>query len=459
MTQKVRRTVRLLVLLLLLAGGYRAYIYIRAHPAQVDAVLARLGWRPTGREADVIYAYGTIEATKVQVMTLIPGRVRDVTVDEGDVVSPGQVLIRLDDTLLQKQLAVAQAQIDAAQAQLALLEAGPRPEELARAQAQVDAARVALDVATQALEDTRAVRDAAQDVQPDIIRAETELAKARHQRDAALALAQAADITAQMWEKIVNQVQAGAEVRLPDGTIRHVPPPPEKLNEVNYQWNLASQQAWEAWAQYHQAEAAVAAAQAALDAAQARLDDPARDAHIAQAQGNLVQARAGLALAQATLGVLQSGPSAEQIDAARANVTRAQAAYERLRAQRAFYTITAPQAGRVVQRAIEPGEVALPGRPLITLADLDTLRLTLYIPEPDLGHISLGQEVTVLVDAYPNRAFRGTVIHIADEAEFTPKNVQTKEDRAILVYAVDVAIPNPEGLLKPGMPADAIIRK
>jgi len=111
----------------------------------------------------------------------------------------------------------------------------------------------------------------------------------------------------------------------------------------------------------------------------------------------------------------------------------------------------------VIERPVHVGEVALPGAPLLTVADLDNLTLTLYVPENELGKIHLGETVSVTVDAYPGRIFTGTIITIAGEAEFTPKNVQTREKRVNMVFAVKVKLPNPDHALKPGMPADAVI--
>jgi HlyD family secretion protein len=114
----------------------------------------------------------------------------------------------------------------------------------------------------------------------------------------------------------------------------------------------------------------------------------------------------------------------------------------------------APRAGTVITVYLEPGEVAAPGRGIVRIADLEELHVRVYIPEPLIGLVPLGGEAVVRVDSFPDRTFPGRVVHIADEAEFTPKNVQTPEARADLVFAVKVAVANPEGLLKVGLPAD-----
>jgi len=116
--------------------------------------------------------------------------------------------------------------------------------------------------------------------------------------------------------------------------------------------------------------------------------------------------------------------------------------------------VRSPINGIVLTRAIEPGEVALGGSTLFVVADLHDISLTVYVPEERYGQISLGGVYPVTVDSFPGEVFWGTVIHIADEAEFTPRNVQTVKGRKNTVYAVKLNLSNPTLALKPGMPAD-----
>jgi HlyD family secretion protein len=116
--------------------------------------------------------------------------------------------------------------------------------------------------------------------------------------------------------------------------------------------------------------------------------------------------------------------------------------------------LAAPVGGIILERTIHAGELAAPGAPLLTLANLDEVTLTVYVPEAELGQVSLGQTVEVTVDAYED-AFTGQVSHIASRAEFTPKNVQTQEERVHMVFAVKIRLDNADHRLKPGMPADA----
>ncbi len=117
-------------------------------------------------------------------------------------------------------------------------------------------------------------------------------------------------------------------------------------------------------------------------------------------------------------------------------------------------TVTAPRSGTILTVYAEPGEVIAPGRGIVRIADLTELYVRVYLPVPLVGRVEPGGEASVTVDSFPGRSFPGRVVHIAEEAEFTPKNVQTAEARADLVFAVKVAVPNPEGRLKIGLPAD-----
>jgi len=116
--------------------------------------------------------------------------------------------------------------------------------------------------------------------------------------------------------------------------------------------------------------------------------------------------------------------------------------------------IHSPIAGIVLNRSIEPGEITAAGTPLITIIDPADLRVTVYVPEDRYGLIKLGQTYPVTVDSFPSEVFTGTVTHIAGQAEFTPRNVQTTDSRKNTVFAIKLELPPSDGKLKPGMPAD-----
>jgi len=117
-------------------------------------------------------------------------------------------------------------------------------------------------------------------------------------------------------------------------------------------------------------------------------------------------------------------------------------------------TITSPVDGVVLTRNIEVGDLAVAGGTVMRVANLDTLDLVVYLPEDQYGQVNIGDEVYITVDSFAGKTFEGTIVRISDEAEFTPKNVQTESGRKSTVYAVKIQVPNPDHKLKPGMPAD-----
>jgi multidrug resistance efflux pump len=173
------------------------------------------------------------------------------------------------------------------------------------------------------------------------------------------------------------------------------------------------------------------------------------------AEGQYRAAEAGIAVAQARLDDLLDGPTPEEIAVAESAVHQAQAMADVLRVRQAKSMLTSPLDGVVLDQALRTGEVAAPATTILTLADLSEVTLVVYVPENRIGQVRLGQAVQVTVDSFPGQAFTGQVRHISDEPEFTPRNVATKEERLNTFYAVEVRLPNAEGLLKPGMPADA----
>jgi HlyD family secretion protein len=177
-----------------------------------------------------------------------------------------------------------------------------------------------------------------------------------------------------------------------------------------------------------------------LDAAQAQVDGAQAQVDSAQVQVEAANSRVDIAQ--------------DQSDAAQAQVEAAQAALDIIDVQIGKLTILSPLGGVVMSRAVQPGEITLPNATLLVLGLEDDKTITVYIPENRYGEVKLGDNAQVKVDSFPNQTFEATVTYIADQAEFTPRNVQTAEGRSTTVYAVKLAVQDPQGLLKPGMPAD-----
>ncbi len=324
-------------------------------PKRIVPVVVVLGlgglalWRfvlaPAGA-TDGMVASGTVEATDAQLGFQAPGRIAALTPREGDRVTAGSELARLETSELGARRSQAAAQVRAMEAQLDELVAGSRREELAQARAALAAA------------DARVA-----DAQRDAERAQTLLAG-----------------------------RAVARETLDKATL-------------------------------------------ALDLARRQRDQAGEQ-----------------------LALLQQGPRPERIAAARAQLAAAEAAVATLDATLANSILSAPFGGIVTQRHREPGEIVGAGAAVLTVMNPEDRWVRIYVPENRLGRVAIGQSATISSDTFPGKRYSGEVAFIASSAEFTPKNVQTTEERVKLVYAVKVRITGDPGEeLKPGLPADVAL--
>jgi len=142
------------------------------------------------------------------------------------------------------------------------------------------------------------------------------------------------------------------------------------------------------------------------------------------------------------------------VDQAQSAVSAAQASLDLINTQLDKLTVFAPIDGVVLVRSINAGEVIQAGSSGMTIGDLESLKVTVYIPETEYGKISIGDDASLVTDSFPNETFKAIITRIANKAEFTPQNVQTKEGRQTTVYAVELSVDNADGKLKPGMPVD-----
>ncbi len=402
---------------------------------QARSVAGRLGLAAAPAEAEgTLQVSGTIEAEEVFVAPEIGGRVIEVLVEEGQRVEEGQVLVRLDESVLLAQLGQALATLEAAKANLEAVSAGPRETVVRRAEAALAQAKAQYEGALSAWWNAQAIRENPQDLDARIDEARTQVALAREEVDAARARLKAAEIVRDRYQN--------------DGSL-----------EGKERYRIESERVQAAQAQVEAAEARLAAAQATLRLLlQVRENPVALEVQVKAAEAQARVARAGVQVAEAGLALAKVGPRPEEVEMAAAQVEQAEAAVELAKVQLAKQTLRAPVGGVVSRLLVREGEVALPGSTVCILADLDVVDLVVYIPEAQIGWVQVGQEAEVTVDSFPGRVFLGKVAYISHEAEFTPRNVQTAEERAKTVFAVKVRIPNPDGSLKAGMPADAVIR-
>jgi len=360
------------------------------------------------RSGDLFYS-GTIEATQTRLAFQVGGRVLAVPAREGEAVARDQLLAELEPAEFTARRNQAKANLDRAlqaQAQaraLLTLYEKSIPAEVARAEAglkvmEAQLAEVKAGSRTQDVERARQATAAAAAV----------LADAKKNRDRYEALFGKGAVS----EKELDSVRLRHETALREF---------ERSRET---LNLAREGS--------RAET--------IRTAEVRLAEG--EALVRQAKSNLVRIDA----------------ARREVEAARAQTAAAAAALDQTTIQLAYAQLKSPQAGIVTSRSIEPGEVVTPGREVMTIANLETVDLKIFVDETQIGKVKPGQRAEVRVDSFPGRGFAGTVVFISPEAEFTPKIIQTQKERVKLVYLVKVAIPNPGLELKSGMPADAWLR-
>jgi len=175
-------------------------------------------------------------------------------------------------------------------------------------------------------------------------------------------------------------------------------------------------------------------------------------------QKQLDDARTRFTVAQQAWEKMKRWSRPEEIITTRARRDQARAQLESIKKKIQDCAITAPIGGTVTQKAVEQGELVVPNAPLFRISRLEKLNLMIYVSEQELGRVKLGQQAKVQIDTYKEKTFPGRVVYISPIAEFTPKNIQTKEDRTKLVFGVKLEVDNQEGILKAGMPADAYLQ-
>ncbi len=458
-----KRKIAMSVVALLVVCAAAAWWYTSSQPGLLDQVLAQTGLGGEIRPEGVLTASGIVEAETVSVTTETGGRVLAVLADEGDTVQEGDLVIHLDDALLRAQMAQAEASLAAAQAALAQIQAGASGEEIRQGEALLRQAEVTRDAAFRALQDAENAREQPQELEARIDAARTQLAVAELTVEQAIANVRASETQQAFFRRTYAQLSEGfdVEIPVPDTPItvkRHLKVGEAVLSEVRLQGNLTNQEAWMAWEALFAAEAARDGARQHLDNLLSTLENPLEaNIQVSGARAQYEIAQANVQVARAQLEAVKSGATQEELRVVESQVEQAEAALKSIEVRIDKMTLRAPRKGTVLKRLVNLGEIAPPNFALITLADLDTVTLRVYVPTDQVGLVKVGQEVKVMVDSYPERTFSGEVVHIATKAEFTPKNVQTREERATTVFAVDIRIPNQDHALKPGMPADAEI--
>jgi HlyD family secretion protein len=374
-----KKVIRAVVAILLITGSLIWWFFLRE----------------SNTPREIISAPGRIEGDDAAVAAKTSGRIREITVREGDQVKAGQVIATLDDEQLKAR--VDQAQSNVAQAEARLSRAR---HEIAVLQAQLEQSR--LGVNQSRLDAEGRVSQAQAHVaaaEASLARAEADYKQARADAERFTTLAEQGDAPAREGEQARTAAEAHKAV-------------------------------------VQAARKQVEAARGGLLAAKANLDNPAiRAAQSVSIEQQIRQAQADVQSAEAEAG-------------------RARAQLQEAEANRSDLQIVAPFDGTVATRSAEPGEVVSPGTPIMTIVNLSNVYLRAFIPEGEIGRVRAGQSARVYLDSNPKQPLDAVVARIDPQASFTPENTYYRDDRVKQVVGVKLQIVKSQGFAKPGMPAD-----
>jgi len=445
---------------------------------------------PANGEMEPILASGVIEADQINIAAELPGRIAEVYYEEGAQVSTDDPLLRLDDDLLlaQKEQALTRYNLAVSQQESANAALGSARAMLAAAEASLDAAEIQLEqvlLQVYTLEGEERVGDWNESSpsqidlpawyfqQPENITAAQnilDLARDDYQTELDNYQQLARDIGSEDFlkaEQRLADAQAAFQVAdaLQDRSVGYSESDKIK-DEIDAFYDSAetelesAQKAFDqilsdsAYEDLLEGRARVSVARERYDLARDYLADQytgiyslevqGAEALVAGAEAGVLQAQAGVDLA-----ALDEISSSLLVEQAKAEVEILELQIEKLE-------IRSPLSGVILSRSAEPGEVIAAGYTLMTIGDLDSLTVTVYLPENRYGQVSLGDPAELTVDSYPDTVLEAEIIYISDQAEYTPRNVQTQEERQNTVYAVKLKVDNTSGILKPGMPADVV---
>jgi multidrug resistance efflux pump len=352
---------------------------------------------PAGRAATTQHLPGVVEVQEVRLGSKVGGRVRDVLVSEGSLVEAGTSLVTFEVPELLAQRSQWDAKIRSAEANLEKARNGPRPQEIAAAEAAVAAA------------DARAKR-------MKVGFREEEIREARDD-----------------W------TSAEADLKLAEDQRGRY----ERLFEKN---TVAQAELDTARANHDRARGKAAAARAHLD----MLTRGNRPEDIAEADATRDQAKANLDL-------LKAGTRAEEIAELAAKVSENRSRLQEIEVNLEEATVRAPARSVIDVVPVRKGDLVAAGQTVVRILRAEDLWVRVYIPELELGKIRLNQPVQVTIDAYPGRTFAGKLVQIATVSEFTPRNIQSVDERRHQVFGAKVVIDDPQGVFKSGMAAEVAI--
>ncbi|MDQ3009833.1 MAG: HlyD family efflux transporter periplasmic adaptor subunit [Acidobacteriota bacterium] len=351
-----------------------------------------------GKKNDAVFS-GTIETREVRVGSKVGGRVAAVLVEEGQEVKADQALVRFDVADLATQRTQAEARIAQQQARLERMLHGARPEEKAQARAATETARANLD----------AVKN---------------------------------------WPRPEEIEQARAGLAAAEADLNNAATAFERTQQLRTTGDIAQQE-------FDAAKFRLDNQRARRDAEKKKLDlllNGSRKEDIRAAEEKLRQAQEAQALVVA-------GPRSEEIADARAQLAEVQARLDQIKVQLEEGEVKSPASATVEVLSVRPGDLLMPNQNVARLLEKNQIYVRVYIPEPQLGLVRVGQKAKLKVDTFTDRAFDGVIEQVSNQGEFTPRNIQSRDERNHQVFAVKVRIDNREGKLKAGMAADVTLEK
>jgi HlyD family secretion protein len=408
MKRNPRRIIVPIVLVLAVIAGVW---YFLVRPAGSLAAAWDSLVNPSSSSSGALTASGTVETTIISIAPEAPGKILEVDVQESDVVKAGDVLFHLDDSILKIQRTIAATNLEMAKMALQQLTS---PAALAVAQQSVAQDQQNLDNAQASLNNQlyyTTNKDAIQNAQANLTLANNNLSNAQ-------------DAYANVGgDPNTDANKAYAYQKLYTAQLAY--------NSALYNYNW-----WRGKPNQEQIDL--------------------KTALLALAKAKLAEDQTLVAVLSGGSPIPDSatGAGIVQLRQAQFNIQTAQANLDLLDAQIGKMTVKSPVDGVVITRNAEPGSVVNAGAALLTLGRLDELTITVYVPEDRLGEVMVGQTANVTVDSFPGVVFKATVSNISDQAEFTPRNVQTVSGRKNTVFAVKLNLNDTSKKLKPGMPAD-----
>lgn len=392
------------------------------------------------------YFSGVIEAKDFEIGFEMPGRIKAIKVEEGQEVKTGQLLCQLDDESLKSKLKQAEARLEMTSAQLDNLISGARPEEIKQAKERLASARAELEM----LENGPTVYEV------DTARAEMLAAKHSYQ----------------MMEEGYRQEDiqsARAKMMSASSNLKTAKREFERFRNLYKEGAVSAQQYEYKKNAYENARANYKAAKENYlklkSGFRPEEKEISKNKYVASrkryenlatgTRSELIRkAKSNVKYWENQVKILEKGPRKDEVRAAQKRVKEARAAVESAKIELKKSRLYAPIDGIVVTRNFEEGEVVAAGASVITLSNLEQPWVYIFMPEPDVGKLKIGQKAHVMVDSFQGEKFEGKVVRIYEKAEFTPREIQTRKERVNLVFRVKVAVENPGLKLKPGMPAD-----